>query len=133
MDATMGAMRSASEQFKLSGDWMTAAGVGREDHHSDRVRSPTVETLMTLLWAVKVIDQENRQRPKALEVNAAAEVRQACGELDDMLRRRGKLGSTGDMEFSLSRSGGDDGIMGTISQKSLGDYWCSAFDHWDRN
>lgn len=133
MDATVGAMRSASEQFKLSGDWMTAAGSAREHRLGDRESSPTVETLMTLLWAIKVIDRENRLRSKTLETsNAAAELRQACGELDIMFRRR-QLERTGEMEFPLSRSGGGAGIVGSISQKSLGDYWCWAFDRWDRN
>ncbi|RFU25967.1 hypothetical protein B7463_g10365, partial [Scytalidium lignicola] len=89
-----------------------------------------------------VIDRENQQRSKESEArdgstNVAAEVRQACGELDAMFRQRRKVGDDDSTErvlrFPLSRAGDGGGIVGTTGQKSLGDYGCPAFDQRDRN
>lgn len=109
MDATLVALRSASEQ-KLARDCLN--GVTACDLR-DNGESPSVETLMTLLWAIKVIAKEQaRQTPK---LDAAAEVGQAW-KLDNMFRLR-----------EMTRRAKHDGISlassrdsGTIDEKSLG-------------
>ena len=110
----MVAMRSASEQ-QLTRDYLTGVDVsGRFDGRN----SPSVESLMTLLWAVNVIEKERLQKTPKLD--AATEVRQACRELDDLFRPRELRG------VSFASDGSD--TMGFGGQKSL-DGWRTAFEH----
>jgi transcriptional activator HAC1 len=111
MDATLVALRFQSEQ-QLARDCLS--GVDACDLLDDG-KSPSVEALMTLLWAIKVIEKEQtHQTPK---LDAAAEVRQACSELDNMFRLREMNGNGKHYGISLvsSREGG-----GTIGEKSSG-------------
>jgi len=105
MDATMAAMRSASEQ-QLTRDCLT--GVDARDARGMQ-ESPSVESLMTLLWVVHNIDKERQHE-------AAAEVRQVCGELDILFRP------------SEVADRGDSPVSGATDQKSL-EGWRTAFKH----
>lgn len=78
----MVAMRSASEQ-QLTRDCLSGVDASVR---LDRGTSPSVEVLMTLLWAITVIEKERKL--KTPKLNAATEVRQACDELDEMFRPR---------------------------------------------
>ncbi|EHL01185.1 putative transcriptional activator hac1 [Glarea lozoyensis 74030] len=119
MDATMAAMRSASEQ-QLIHDCLSDVDVSvrREDGNS-----PSVERLMTLLWTIHVIEKERTQ--KTTKLDAATEVRQACDRLD-MFRPEN------DVSFSSSTSGTENGMDGlreeheALGKKSLAD-WRMAF------
>ncbi|TVY21548.1 Transcriptional activator hac1 [Lachnellula arida] len=82
MDATVVAMRSASEQ-QLTHDCLP--GVDASVRHVG-ASLPSVESLMTLLWAIHVIEKEREQKEMAPKLDAATEVRQACGKLDEMFR-----------------------------------------------
>ncbi|TVY59469.1 Transcriptional activator hac1 [Lachnellula cervina] len=84
MDATVVAMRSASEQQLTDA---CLSGVDASVRHVGE-SSPSVESLMTLLWAIHVIEEEREQKEKAPKLDAATEVRQACGKLDEMFRPR---------------------------------------------
>jgi transcriptional activator HAC1 len=109
----MEAMRLASEQ-QLTRDCLTGAGgCGSldEDH------SPSLESLTTLLWATHVFEK-NRQR--APEPDIATEVKQACRELEELLRPREVIGRG--ISFQMSRGGGKSG------QKAM-DGWRPAFKH----
>lgn len=74
-DATMAAMRSASEQLAIH-DCLSNAGASVRCE--ERI-SPSVERLMTLLWTIDVIERERTQMMTQLD--AAAEVRQMCDGL----------------------------------------------------
>jgi len=113
MDATMVAMRSASEQ-QLTRDCLS--GVDVCDRH-DVGNPPSVESLMTLLWAVNVIDKERQQ--KTPDVDAATEVRQDYGELDILFRPRG---------VNNKRGSFTTGASGKMGPKSL-EEWRTAFEH----
>ncbi|RDL41639.1 Uncharacterized protein BP5553_01618 [Venustampulla echinocandica] len=112
MDATMVAMRSASEQ-QLSHDCLPSvvASVRRE-----RSNSPSVEALMTLLWATYVIEREQEQEAlkTTTQPDAAAEVRQACRELDELFRTR-------DIK-PVSYGLGGGALGGALGKKSLDDW-----------
>jgi len=113
MDATMVAMRSASEQ-QLTQDCLS--GVDVCDGHG-AWNSPSVESLMTLLWAVNVIDKEREQ--KTPNVDTATEAKQECGELDILFGQRRMR------ERRVSFTPGGSGKMG---RKSL-EAWRTAFQH----
>jgi len=88
MDATMGAMRLASEQQLLARDCLSG-GVDACD--LSRGQEPSMESLMTLLWATDVIDREMKRQDPALrveELDPATELRQACRELDELFKIR---------------------------------------------
>jgi transcriptional activator HAC1 len=115
MDATMVAMRSASEQ-QLIHDCLSNvdASVRCEDGNS-----PSVERLMTLLWTIHVIEMEGKTQ-KTTKLDAATEVRQACDKLD-MFRP--------DHDISFSLGAGVDGLREeheALGKKSLAD-WRMAF------
>jgi transcriptional activator HAC1 len=76
----MVAMRLASEQQLR--DCLSNADAG----HYGGSNSPSVEVLMTLLWAITVIEKEGRERQQTPKLDAAAEVRQS--ELEDLFRLR---------------------------------------------
>lgn len=120
MDATMVAMRSASEQ-QLP-DCLSSV-----DASQGSSKSPSVEALMTLLWTIHVIEKERIQRLETPELDAATEVRQACMELDELYRRREANGE-GVWSY-VSQSASPGGIAGWApgSQKSL-DGWRMAFN-----
>lgn len=104
----MAAMRSASEQ-QLH-DCLSSVDANRLDTGD----TPSVATLMTLLWAINVIGKERKlETPKP---DAAAVVRQ-FGELDDLFRLRKQKG------VSYVSHGTVD-----HKQKSL-DHWRTAFKH----
>jgi transcriptional activator HAC1 len=100
----MVAMRSASEQ-QLSNDCLTRADVNR-----DGKNSPSMEVLMTLIWAITVIEREREQQ--APELDAASGVGQSYGGLDDLFRPR-------NLSVFSSVSGGLGGPFGRRNQKSL--------------
>jgi len=84
----MGAMRLASEQQLLARDCLSG-GVDACDR--SREQEPSMECLMTLLWATDVIDRELKLQDQALEVgevDPATEIRQACRELDELFKTR---------------------------------------------
>ena len=84
----MGAMRLASEQQLLARDCLSG-GVDACDR--SRGQEPSMESLMTLLWATDVIDRELKRQDEALrveEVDPAIELRQACRELDELFKIR---------------------------------------------
>ena len=86
MDATMGVMRLASEQQLLACDCLNG-GVDACDQN--RGQEPSMECLMTLLWATDVIDSELNHQDQALkveDVDPATEIRQACRELDELFK-----------------------------------------------
>ena len=84
----MGAMRLASEQQLLARDCLSG-GVDACDR--SRGQEPSMECLMTLLWATDVIDRELKRQDQAMrveEVDPATEIRQACRELDELFKIR---------------------------------------------
>jgi len=81
LDATMVAMRLASEQ-QLQ-DCLSNADAG----HYGGSNSPSVEVLMTLLWAITVIERERVERQETPKLDAAADVRQSM-ELQELFRPR---------------------------------------------
>lgn len=117
----MGAMRSASEQQLLA--HARLGGVTESGPNSGT--EPSMECLMTLLWATQVIDRERQRQDEALgeveQIDAVTEVRQACEELDELFRSK-----------SVKRMESDDGFAciqdGDGSQKSkLEGRWSMAF------
>ena len=101
----MVAMRLASEQ-QLQ-DCLSNADSG----HYGGSNSPSVEVLMTLLWAITVIEKERGQ--EAPKLDAAAEVRQSEVELQELFRPREIRGGRG---VSFVPPHGREAEMG---QKSL--------------
>jgi len=85
MDATMGALRSVSEQQTLA-----RAGLRDGTDMSDPHQGPSFECLMALLWAIKVIDREHRKdQARRRKGEELPEVRQASQEeLDELFRAR---------------------------------------------
>jgi len=77
---------------------------------------------MTLLWAITVIEKERAQMTPKLD--AAAEVRQACMELDELFRARDIKGVKGG---SFVQHGGVEGVGSDYRQKL--DDWRTAFKH----
>lgn len=106
LDATMVAMRLASEQ-QLQ-DCLSNADAG----HYGGSNSPSVEVLMTLLWAITVIEKERGERQETPKLDAAAEVRQS--ELEELFRPREIRGDR--RGFSFVSHGREAGALG---QKSL--------------
>ena len=89
MDATMVAMRSASEQ-QLSNDCLSGVD------GNQGAKSPSVESLMTLLWAIKVISGEQKETSGDVTTG----IRQVCGELNEMFGRGEK--ETPSLSFGLT-------------------------------
>jgi transcriptional activator HAC1 len=77
----------------------------------------SVETLMTLLWAIRVIERENKLEAPKLD---AATVARQSGELDSLFRLREHEG------VSFVSHGREVGVG--HKQKSL-DHWRTAFKH----
>jgi len=75
---------------------------------------------MTLLWAIHVIEKEREQTEKTPKLDAAAEVRQPCGELDELFRPRNITKMAERPEGVSYLSGGRE-----MGKKSLED-WRSA-------
>jgi len=91
-------LRSASEQ-QLARDCLSGVDVCDP---SDGGKSPSIETLMALLWAIKVVEKEQaRMTPKP---DAVAEVRRSCSELDGMFSLREMNGRNDRFSFVSSRS-----------------------------
>ena len=108
----MVAMRSASEQQLR--DCLSSVDASR----FEKGNSPSVEALMTLLWAIHVIEKERElETPK---LDAATVVRQSQGELDELFRLRDLKG------VSFVPHGRE--MDSDHSQKSL-DGWRTAFKH----
>jgi len=82
MDATMAAMRLQSEQQRPR-DCLT--GVGSSDR-LDGVESLSMESLMTLLWAIKVFGKRSTTEQVG---------RQDCRELNELFRPREVMGARG--------------------------------------
>lgn len=98
-------MRLASEQ-QLARDCLNSVDVCDRLGPSESV---SIESLMTLLWAIQVIEKEQGSK-----LDAATEVRQACDELDILFRKR-------DVNGRVHFASGTRGV-GTIGQKSLEDW-----------
>jgi len=82
MDATMVAMRLASEQYLV-----TACLSSVEASQSVRGKdAPSMEALMTLFWATSAISKE--EMPEQSKLDVATEVRQACDEVNELFRQR---------------------------------------------
>jgi len=111
-DATMVAMRLASEQ-QLTQACLSSVDASRLDGAS----SPNVEALMTLLWAIQCFEKERGHITPKLD--AATEVRQAIGELDELFRHRDLMG----VSFVPH---GRDGDSTGVKAKSL-EGWRTAF------
>lgn len=109
MDATLEAMRLASEQ-QLTRDCLT--GVGECDR-LDGNNSPSLESLMTLLWAIKVFE---KNRESASKPDTAKEVGECRGKLHMLLKPREVKGCF------FSMSGVDN-----LAKKSL-DGWRQEFN-----
>lgn len=105
----MAALRSASEQ-QLP-DCLSFAGVGSPG----KMNAPTTEQLMTLLWAIRVLEKERQADEKLMtpELDAATEVRQLGG----MFRHR-KVNGKGVLSF-MAEQGGAVPTWAPESQKSL--------------
>jgi len=112
-DATMAAMRSASEQ-QLTHACLSDVGARRFDVSS----SSSIEALTTLLWVIHVIERERKQQ-MIPELDAATEVRQACSELDELFRHR-----TIKTKRISYPSGADEGMR----TKTL-EGWRTAYKH----
>lgn len=93
----MAAMRLQSEQ-QLTHDCLT--GVGARDRY-DEGNSPTLEALMTLLWAVQVFEKNRDRIP---QLGAATEIRQELEELDSGLFRLRKIKDARGVSFVSGRS-----------------------------
>jgi transcriptional activator HAC1 len=111
----MVAMRLASEQ-QLQ-DCLSNVDAS----HHDRVNSPSVEVLMTLLWAITVIEKERGQETPKLDV--AAEVGQSNMELDELLRPRRIRGDRRGVSFVPHGR-----EAGALVKKSL-EGWRTVFKH----
>jgi transcriptional activator HAC1 len=112
-DATMVAMRLASEQ-QLSGCFSSADASCRELRDS-----PSVEALMTLLWAIHVIEKE-REQSTLPKLDAAKEEEQTREfAFRPTIRSR-------EREISLVKHGKGPMMGSGRSKKSLGD-WRPAF------
>ncbi|PQE30116.1 bZIP transcription factor protein [Rutstroemia sp. NJR-2017a WRK4] len=99
MDATSEAMRLLSEQ-KLVRDCLSSAG---ECDLRDGDKSPSIESLMTLLWAIKVIEKEQAlptPKPDAVMEGAG----QACDELKNLFGLREVSGASSTVSFALASS-----------------------------
>lgn len=106
LDATMVAMRLASEQ-QLQ-ECLSNADAG----HYGGSNSPSVEVLMTLLWAITVIEKERVERQETPKLDAAAEVRQS--ELEELFRPREIRGDRRGVSFVPHGR-----QAGALGQKSL--------------
>jgi transcriptional activator HAC1 len=93
MDATMAAMRLQSEQ-QFSRDGMTDAGA-LERCGDD---SPSLEALMTLLWAIHIFEKKREGTPGPLPIES-----RELGELDGILRTRESGGLKGFPHLSLDQ------------------------------
>jgi hypothetical protein len=82
-----------------------------------------MESLMTLLWATDVIDRELKRQDQALrleEVDPATELRQACGELDELFKIRSMRRTDGISFVEHDKVGGGRGTQNG---------WSLAFKH----
>jgi len=116
-------MRLASEQQ------LTHACLSSNADASTRggANSPSVEALMTLLWAIQCFEREQERDQLTPRLDAATEVRQAIGELDILF---GQYKDTGDRERVSYVPHGRDGdsameLEMKTGQKSL-DGWRSG-------
>ena len=82
MDATMVAMRLASEQ-PLINACSSSVDASRS---AGGKNSPSIEALMTLFWATYSISQKDQMKEQS-KLDVATEVRQACDELDKLFRQ----------------------------------------------
>jgi len=106
MDATLGAMRSASEQQLLARDCLAGGG---DAHALRQGKEPSMECLMTLAWAIRVLDREIQDQQRD-----ASGKRQAGVELEQLFRARsvkqvsyiGRSGVTGTKSIGGRRSSG---------------------------
>lgn len=110
-DATMVVMRLASEQQLR--DCLSTVEASRLETRD----SASVATLMTLLWAIRVIEREIKLEAPKLD---AATVARQSGELDNMFRLGGEQ-----RRVSFVSHGGDTDTGGH-KKKSL-DHWRTAF------
>jgi hypothetical protein len=124
MDATMDGMRSVSEQQLI----VNACLGGAAERGPNSETEPSMECLMTLLWATKVIDRERQRQDEALReaghVNnhdaATNKVEQACNELEELFRTR-SVQSVKSIE--ISDGIGADGIsyVGGTEKSQMGE------------
>jgi len=119
MDATVVAMRSASEQ-QLSQACLSPA----ERSGCDK-EGPGIEVLTTLLWAIQCFEKERKTAQKLMttEMDASSEVRQACEELSVLFTPR-VLSKGKRVSYVREVHGKGDGVG--LRQKSL-DGWRTEF------
>jgi len=127
MDATMGAMRSASERRLLAQNCLRG-GVGAHGQ-SRGANEPSIECLMTLLWATHMFDRERQRLEHAEEVDAVTEIRQASGELEELFRTRNMRMPKRERFFLVGEERRGTGQRPREVQKSFEDYWRLAFKH----
>jgi transcriptional activator HAC1 len=84
MDATVVAMRSASEQQLSS---VACLPLSRNVNRIGK-EGPGIEVLTTLLWAIQCFENERKQKLMTDEMDASSEVRQACEELSVLFSPR---------------------------------------------
>jgi len=118
MDATVVAMRSASEQ-QLSQACLSSTDASRHVQEG-----PSIEVLLTLLWAIQCFEKERKQKLMTTEMDASSEVRQACEELSVLFTPRELRMGKGRVPYVHGR---DVAFLGERqSQKSL-DGWRTEF------
>lgn len=129
----MGAMRLASERQLLARDCLAGGDVDACD--PSREQEPSMECLMTLLWATEVIDRELKRQEQALlgveEMDPATEIRQACRELDELFKTRSTFTRRTEHGRIVSFVEHDEFLAGVgsgrVVQKSYGRHWSLAF------
>jgi len=101
----MGAMRSASEQRLPARDCFDGSASACEGDHGRVKGPPSMECLMTLLWATKVIHRQWLRGQESLATEGAIkDIRQPSLEPNELFRLR-SVGLKGAME-NISLSGG---------------------------
>ncbi|KAJ8069513.1 hypothetical protein OCU04_003164 [Sclerotinia nivalis] len=115
LDATLEAMRLSSKQ-QLAGDCMNGADVCDLRYGG---KSSSLESLMTLSWAIKVIMKEQAQTSKISEPDAVMNFGQSFGQDLFGLREFSKVQVHGKSSMK------DSGVLG---EKSLDGHWSMALE-----
>jgi len=122
----MGAMRSASEQQLLARDCFGGSVPAVRSDPVCALGQPSMECLMTLLWATDVIHRDwLRNQSSLAKEGANKDIRQTSLEQEDLFR-------LGTVEISksignISLVGGD--VAGDAAQKGFERGWSRAFKH----
>ena len=113
-DATLAAMRSLQSEQHPTRDCLT--GVGACDRRVVADNSPSLEALMTLLWAIHVFEMKRERNPEldTSAIDGRQELEGLFGQRDIGMGQR-------DVSFVSE-------VGGTLGQKSL-EGWRTAFRH----